>query len=268
MQGIKKFILLILLGYGTTGWAQPTLNELLSTANTSAEKKEEAYARIQSIILGSLTDHSADRKVLHRVFRKIHTTFLKQYEAYSDFNGLFTEGKYDCLTATSLFSHVLSQMKFDFDVIETNYHIFIMVQTSEGEVMLETTDRLGGFVTDPQVIAKRTKDYRNNFPTPRNGDQVVYNYSCKLYQTVPTENLPGLLMYNQAVKAYNRGEWLNCALALEKAHASYATARCGELGDILIRTIMVREVPEPIKIACLTHLKPLLMAKAGAVAAN
>lgn len=268
MKGAKTIVLLIFLSCTIAAWAQPTLNELLSTANATEVQKENAAARVQSFLETIHTERSASQRTLQRMFHRVHANFLKKYEAYSDFDELFTAGKFDCLTATALFSHLLTEMKYDFDVIETNYHIFILVKTAEGEVMLETTDRLAGFVTDPEKIAKRTGDYRNNLLPFPNGDQNLYKYSFSLFQEVPTEKLSGLLVYNQAIKAYNRGAWLECALSLEKAHALYATARCEELGDILLRTIMEREVPEQVKRDCLAHLKPVFLAKAGTLAAN
>ena len=268
MKSAKTIGLLILLSCAMAGWAQPALNELLSTAKATAEQKEEAHVRVQSFLSSIRGDSAPNQKTLRRMFHRVHNTFLKKYEAYSDFGALFSKGRFDCLTATALFSHLLTEMKYDFDVIETNYHIFILVKTTDGEVMLETTDRLAGFVTDPKMIARRTGDYRKNFITSRKGEQVIYNYSFSLYQKVPTEKLSGLLIYNQAVKEYNRGDWLRCARSLEEAFDKYSTARCEELGDILLRTLMEREIAEQIKRDCLTHLKTVLMAKAGTLASN
>lgn len=267
MKGPKTIVLLILLSC-TIAAAQPTLNELLSTANATADQKENAHTRVQSFLGSTHAGPSANQKTLQRLFHRVHANFLKKYEAYSDFDELFTTGKFDCLTATALFSHFLMKMNYDFDVIETNYHIFILVKTSEGEVMLETTDRLAGFVTDPEMIAKRTEDYRQNFLASRKGGKVLYNYSFRLYQKVPIDKLPGLLIYNQAVKEYNQGDWLGCARTLEDAYEHYPTVRCEELGDILIQTLIEREVTEQIKRDCQAHLNPLFMAKAGSMAAN
>ncbi len=268
MKGPKTIFLLIILFCTIAAWAQPTLNELLSTANATADQKENAYARVQSFLGSIHADHSANHKTLQRLFRGVHTNFLKKYEAYSNFDELFTEGKFDCLTATALFSHLLTEMNYDFDVIETNYHIFILVKTSQGEVMLETTDRLAGFVTDPEIIANRTEEYSKNVLASRKGEKILYKYSFSLYQKVPTDKLSGLLIYNQAVKEYNREDWLACARSLEDAYAHYPTTRCEELGDILIRTLMEREVAEQVKRECLVHLKPVFMAKTGTLAAN
>ncbi len=268
MRGVKVIIVLGLLFWGSPGWTQPTLNEWLSISTSSAEEKEKAYQRVQSLVTTIKEYPASDQRTLQRIFHKVHATFLKRYEAYTDFHALFADGAYDCLTATALFSYLLTELKYDFTVVETNYHIFILVETARGRVLLETTDRLGGFETDEERIANRTGEYRKNVPSAARPDQLSYQYTFSLYQPVSPEKLTGLLIYNQAVKAYNRGDWLACARALEKAYAAYATPRCRELCDILVRTVIEMNASVPIRQECMSRLKPLLMAGSTTVAFN
>jgi len=251
-----------------SGWSQPTLNELLSTSVSTPEEKEKAYRQVGALISSIKRDQGNDQRTLQRLFHKVHSSMLKRYQAYADFRTLFTEGTYDCLTATTLFSHLLTNLKYDFKVIETNYHIFILVETSRGQVMLETTDRLGGFVTDSHVIASRTSDYRKNNLAVEKNDRFSYQYTFSLYQEVSAEKLSGLLLYNQSVKAYNQGDWLSSARTLERAHAIYATPRCEELGDILVRTVMETNTPASIRHECMARLQRVLMARAGTMASK
>lgn len=268
MRGVKIIIVLASLFWGSPGWTQPTLNEWLSISTSSAEEKEKAYQRVQSLVASIKEYPAGDQRTLQRIFHKVHATFLKRYEAYTDFRALFADGAYDCLTATALFSYLLTELKYDFTVVETNYHIFILVETARGRVMLETTDRLGGFETDEERIANRTGEYRKNAPSATRPDQLGYQYTFSLYQPVSPEKLTGLLIYNQAVKAYNRGDWLACARALEKAYAAYATPRCRELCDILVRTVIEINASVPIRQECMSRLKPLLMTGSTTVAFN
>lgn len=244
------------------------LDEWLSAAGASASEKEIAHREVSKLLTSFGHAGLTDQRHLWKVFRKVQSTLLKQYEAYVDFGALFTSGKYDCLTATMMYSHLLTELGFEFEVVETNYHIFILVKATDGLVMLETTDRVGGFMTDQEVIAQRIEGYRKNATiTPMGQD--AYRYRCQLYQTVSLEKLSGLLYFNQAVKAYNRGDWLKCSESLEQAHAQYASDRCRELGDILIQTLLERkEVTAEVRTACLAHLKSVVIHRAGSVASN
>ncbi len=187
--------------------------------------------------------------------------------AYSDFDKVFSTGQYDCLTATALFSQVLDQLNFSYDIIETNYHIFVIVNTENGEVLLETTDRFGGFVTDKKEIIKRTGDYRKNEITA-NSNNFIYLYSFRLYQKITPEKLTGLLYFNQAVKAYNRHDWIVSSKLLEKSNALYPSSRCEELGAILIQTVLETSMEEKEKTDCLFHLKNFWIKKSETLASN
>jgi hypothetical protein len=208
---------------------------------------------------------------LAKVFRKFHGSFLKNYEAYADFSSLFTEGTYDCLTATTLLSHILGKLGYQAEVVETTYHIFIKVHTEEGMVFLETTDRLGGFMMDEELIAGRVETYRKQTPSGNadSGVNSLYRYRCSVYQTVTSTDLIGLLLYNQAVKAYNRQDWMVSAQYLEKSFSQYPSARCYELAAILLRTLNEHtKMDSHVRQACLEHLGPVIIRRSGAVASN
>lgn len=264
-RGFSIFVVLVLAVLSSQA---QRLDEWLSTGRISPAERDNAIKRVTELVASLRPEGPSDVRQLRKIFRKVQGAVLRQYEAYSDFPQLFSEGKYDCLTATALYAHLLSELGYDFKVIETNYHIFILTKTSEGDVLLETTDRVGGFVTDAEAIAQRIGSYRRNaLSGPIN--ESSYRYHCNLYRTVEPEKLSGLLLFNQAVKAYNRGDWLVCARSLEQAHARYATERSFELSEILVRTLMERkEISAEVRSVCLVHLKAIAVDQSIAVAAN
>ena len=131
-------ILFLLACLGAQG--QGDLSAFLSTTKSSFEEQSKDSDKLHSFLDG-IPSSQSDARQLHTLFRRMHKVFLKNYKAYSDFDELFTSGKYDCLTATALFSNVLDNFQYAYEIIETNYHIFLMVKTSKGEIMIETTDR-------------------------------------------------------------------------------------------------------------------------------
>lgn len=174
---------------------------------------------------------------LKRVFNQTQKTFLSRYDSYSEFSELFTSGKYDCLTATSLYSIVLNQLNFKYSIIETNYHIFLLVNTSKGEVLLETTDRLNGFVRSTNEIRERIGTYRQSATHRSHDNAKIYYYHFDLYHEVSQNQLPGLLYFNQAVKAYNAGTFEKCAEFLSKAQSVYDTPRITEFSSIFLESV-------------------------------
>ncbi len=234
---------------------QASLDQWLIETGTAAT----AQKQIEKLINRSRQDGIESKQNLQKMFRRVQRSVLKHYTPYSDFSAIFTEGKFDCLTATTLYAHLLESLSYRFDVIETNYHIFILVHTPEGQVLLETTDPIGGFISDPETIAARTGDYQRIEPQAKSTGH-AYQYQCNLFQRVSTEQLSGLLQFNRAVKAYNQGDWISCATSLTKAQERYDNPRIRELCDILVRTLVERkEIAVEVRNQCMSHLQPLLV---------
>lgn len=262
---LTAFLALVLASLTSSG---QHLEHWLTQSKSSPPEAQQATIQLEQFIESLREPGVASQKHLAKVFRKVQTAYLKKYEAYAAVNELFSKGNYDCLTATALYSEVLSKLGYTFQIIETNYHIFILVDTEDQRVLLETTDRVRGFVTNSKEIEKRTAGYRKNeLVSSSSSETYRYQYRCELYQAVSVENLSGLLVFNQAVKAYNGGDWINSARLLEEAHALYATGRCYELSDILVRTLVARkDVSFEVRRACMEHLMPMLVRTSGQVA--
>jgi len=264
---VKLVLVALFLGLGAVP-AQP-LESYWRTSPGREDGSEAALKRVEQFVVEHQGSHGP--RHLAKVFRKFHSSFLKRYEAYADFSSLFTDGTYDCLTATTLLSHILGKLGYQVEVAETTYHIFIQVHTAEGVVFLETTDRLGGFMTDEKAIASRVDGYRKDDPSLHGGGQAnsLYRYRCSVYQTVTPSDLIGLLFYNQAVKAYNQQNWIGSAKYLEASFSQYPSARCYELAAILLRTLNEHtKINGEARRTCLEHLVPVIVRRSGTVAAN
>lgn len=181
-----------------------------------------------------------DFEHLFRLFKATQAKILRSYSAYTSIDGL-ARGNYDCLTATALFATLLSQQQFDFDIIETNYHIFLMVRTSQGEVLLETTDRFHGFISNPLEIEQRIDGYRKNLVAQAGPRKRAHDYSFNLYTKVLPEQVAGLLYFNQAVNAFNKGSLALCAEKLLLAHQHYETPRTTELAALVLESLHHRD---------------------------
>jgi hypothetical protein len=153
---------------------------------------------------------------------------------------------------------MLESLQINYKIIETNYHIFLLVETREGQVLLETTDRLFGFKTNPLEIDKCLKDYEENLLTASGGKMHYYQFQSRLFREIKSTQLSGLLYFNQAVVAYNKREWEQCVYHLEKARFIYDNARISELTHLLVETISQADLNEKSKQELLIHLSPFV----------
>ena len=195
-----------------------------------------------------------DYDLLRSVFRKTERTFLKRYIPYSNFQELFGTGSFDCLTATALFSIILDRLGFQYNIMETNHHIFLVVETTKGQVLLETTDRFDGFVSREREIKGRIESYRAPERLTASGS---YRFHFELYDRVDPGQLPGLLQFNQAVKAYNRGNIQKCADYLVDASVCCNSPRIAELAALVIHSLGSSRLDRDSKRHVMEQLNPL-----------
>lgn len=240
------FILIPIFGIGQGHELLPALLNSQSLSNSQ---------RISNQMAGFVSDlqkkksRYTEKNFLKVVFRESHHKYFKSYQLYSQFADIFEKGYYDCLSATSFLSVLLEEFDFDYKIIETNYHIFLYVETKDGPVLLESTDKFNGIVTDAKQIDERISKYKTNelVINPSETDKNYYDFSFNLYQQVLPYQLPGLLYFNQAVVAYNHKNLVECADKLIKASRIYESPRTAEFAVILVKSVVASDLDEQMK---------------------
>ena len=215
------------------------LNQYLQTSQSADQDK--VFEKVELLIkkIGS-NPNKSDRHFLRSIFTITHRQVLKQYDQYSEFGDLFASGRYDCLTATALYSVILSHFGFEHQVIETNYHIFLLIQSNEGLVLMESTDPIGGFEYQKNRIEDRIAMYANDYQQPVSDTQFVSSYS--IFNEVSFNQLTGLLYYNQSVKAFNTQQWMEADRLLNLAKQFYYSPRIVEMENLLVSTLASLEL--------------------------
>lgn len=206
----------------------------------SIKNGQFAEEKLESLIskLGE-KEKKSDRQFLKNVFNVTHRQVLKQYDQYATFGELFESGRYDCLTATALYSVVLTELGYSHSVIETNYHIFLLIDSNEGKILMESTDPIGGFEYNQERIASRIEQYKKDAEVVLD-NQVATGYV--LFNEVSMNELTGLLYYNQCVKAFNNQEWMEAIRNLDLASKYYYSVRIQEMENLLMSVIASAEL--------------------------
>lgn len=214
----------------------------------------QPYSYTISSFAGGLKGRkTSEIKVAKSLFRKAHRNFLREYHAYATVSDIFERGNYDCLSGTFFLSSALSSLGIKHRIIETNYHVFLIAETSQGEVLMESTDRYQGFVRDAGKIEQRLEDYRANRSTTPGGQS--YLSHIKIYHEILPVQLSGLLYFNLAVDAYHRNDLVASCGYLESAWKIYDNPRIEEFAPILSRSIMRSELSSLQKDHLMLRLK-------------
>jgi hypothetical protein len=189
----------------------------------------------------------SEKEFLRLIFTKTHKTYLKKFVEFAPFNAIFETGSYQCLTATALYALILNHFNINHEVIETNYHIFLIAHTKEGNVLLESTDLFNGFIDDEFLMNQKIDQYKKNTLTASNTTAVYYKYSFELFNSVDLPELLGLLHYNQAVAAFNQNNIEGAVTHLPLANEFYASSRIDEFAQLLLLSLQQSKLDNETK---------------------
>lgn len=207
-------------------------------SNDGSEYQQKVELLVQKL---EAKAKKSDRQFLKNVFNITHRQLLKEYVQYAGFGDIFEAGKYDCLTATALYSVVLNQLGYKHRIIETNYHIFLLVDTEEGQVLMESTDPIDGFEYQPEKIESRIAQYKLDQEKIA-ASELNYSFTYTLFDEVSPSELTGLLYYNQCVKAFNAQQWNEAIQLLEASKVYYNSPRIAEMESLLIQVVASTEL--------------------------
>lgn len=219
----------------------------------STQRVTEFFDRLESHA-GSYDKHQ--QQFARQIFVKTHSRFLKTFKENATFSQLFSNGNYNCLTATALLGVALQHFNYSFKIFETNHHIFILVDTDRGPALLETTDPFDGFTTDPKLIDKKIAGYKSATASETDSQVIQYQFKTRLYKEVTLEELTGLLHFNLAANAYNAKNYEQAIFHLEQSGTLYQSSRIIEFSDVLLLTIRETNAKNsPVLIVRLQKLK-------------
>ena len=266
----KRFFWLMMVVFPVLGWSQPADRFQVLLQSAPSERPILATSKMNKFLVALKIKRGklkSDETFLRYAFRESHKTFFHSYKAYSQFPEIFDSGNYDCLSATSFFSVVLDAFGFEYKIIETNYHIFLIVEADQKQILLESTDMNNGFVANDRLIKEKIRGYREN-KILTSADKYYYQYEVDLYQQVMPQQLTGLLYFNQAVIAFNNNDLTACALKLKKAIRIYNSPRAKELITILVTQVAASDLDEEEKKNLIRPFASMIKAMGSVVAAR
>lgn len=235
---------------------ETNLKAFLSTGHYSAQSVK-SFESFLNKLDKKYSVVKRERVFIRHIFEKTHQRFLKNYTAYASLDETFDNGSYNCLTGTILFSLLLHHYHIEHQVIETNYHIFILAETAEGQVLLETTDPMNGFVTDGNDIESRISSYRQNLIQNQESTKSYYKFRFEIYNEVSLDELRGLAHYNNAVSAFNQRQLSEAVQNLVKANELYSSYRIEEFSQILLLSLQQSDLDRKTKENCMNTILSL-----------
>ncbi|WP_460538370.1 hypothetical protein [Echinicola sediminis] len=169
---------------------------------------------------------------LEEMFYKSHQLVLKEYKKHSTFNEMLATGAYDCVSGSALMGLLLERYEFDYQIIETDFHVFVLVNDGDRSYVLESTEPRNGFITDPQEVSDYIASFKPvSSPSAKvaktlagrvEGTQKVQN---SIYKAISLKELAGLQYYNDAIHHFNENDMEVVQSQLIKAAEIYPSGR-------------------------------------------
>ncbi|MHA7131913.1 hypothetical protein [Algoriphagus namhaensis] len=179
-----------------------------------------------------------DYNFLRSLFQKTHKHLLKNYEQHSTFNDMLVSGNFDCVSGSAALGLLLEKFDYDFDIIETDYHVFIMVHLEGKDIILESTLPIGGLIAKTSEVQRYLDSYKpKENATLGSISTRIGNIDAELtensiFRKVNLTQLAGLLYYNDAIRDFNSQRYQTAVQQLEKAYALYHSDRIAGLKDL------------------------------------
>ena len=203
--------------------AKILLKDELSTNLPALERINNVLSHLEK----RQAKYRSEEDFVEYMYYYTHRKLLKTYTEYPTLEETLIEGNYDCLTATAVYAILLNELNVSHAVIETNYHIYILVHpNSEKELLIETTDPMHGFVKDQEEIDASKNNYLKNNLKARN---TLVTFDFNLERKLEQKEIIGLLYYNQAIKHINEGNWQQASQFANMASIYYTEDRVSTL---------------------------------------
>lgn len=250
---LLTYFLIATLGFLAQGQETIGVTEGLTFENSSekalwTEGQENPYLLFRAVQAdGQLSDENwnaliqdldkrfdkkgTDYNLLRKVFEKSHQALFQTYEQHSTFNSMLSEGKYDCVSASAALGLLLDRYGFQYDIVETDYHVFISVDFDGKDIILESTLPVGGMITAPSEVAEYLESYKPvasaslQSVNKRLGAPKNELWDNAVFRKVNLMQLAGLQYYNDAISLFNQQQYQHASIQLQKALELYDSER-------------------------------------------
>lgn len=247
---MKRFLLLILaLSTSFTGIAMPNdvKNEPLISSNEFITYWDSTSPKFQKLNVKLQKDfgrYGKSEKFLKMLFFRSQQYLMDDYNQYASVEELIETGAFDCVSGSFLMAVFLDQYGFDYDIMETSFHVFLTVNVDGGKIVLESTDGFTGFINDKEEVRAYLKEFERESkknPLYLNPDQKIVKdlLQPSIYRAINLQQLKGLELFNRAIFYNNQMEYETAFKKIKEAEILYPSERINALSQLLQSQLIV-----------------------------
>lgn len=221
--------------------------ELLLAVSPEADKKQLTIVQtrinefVQAIKAKNIV---GDKKLIKYIHDRTHKEFLKTYKEISQFNRIFQDGQYNCVSSTSLFALIFDELSIPYIIKELPTHVYLVAYPLTSGIVVEATAPKNGYYMASNFQIQKGVDYLLNKELTTvqeiesKGAQLVYNNYFYNNNTVNLKQTAGLQYYNETLVCLRNEDNVAAFHAICKATALYPSKQLEFLKQYILDNLL------------------------------
>lgn len=219
--------------------------------STCSEQKTAAAKKQFDAFIGELKTSrilkQSEEKMIRELHKRVHERFLTRYRALIDFNEIFVNGEYNCVSSTALFALVLEELDIPYYVQEQPGHVLIMAYPNTSNITVEMTTVKNAFVIPPRKDINRAiaNLLELQLVTPKQvkamGDVGIYDMFFNVRSKLTIDQLIGIQFFNHAITSVNNDQTERSLSEICKAERFYDVYRTKILKSELLLDVVEKQ---------------------------
>ncbi len=218
---------------------QPDYNDALALLLASYPGvNQQMHSSVESQVrhtLDELKDKGlgkSNAKTIKTVYGTVHDQFLRKYELENNFGEIFSNGNYNCVSASALYGVILSELNIPFSVKETPNHIYLVAYPQTDKILIESTDPATGYF---QLSNEFVNNYLERLMKAKLISKAEYESGQKTElfnkhffskeDDIKLKQLAGLQYYNLGLYAISKEKHREAMQHFSKAYLLYPSDR-------------------------------------------
>ena len=204
-------------------------------STTTIEKINQVKVKVDKFITSIDQNKIArfsKKKRIKYVFKKVHDRFLRKYKELVNFNEIFNNGTYNCVSASALYSYIFDSLKIPYQIKETPTHIFLVAYPNDANIYIETTipGNKGFYSASDNDIEKAVLELiKGKLLTRSDVEKIGYKqaYMDFFYnkEYLKPLELVGIQYYNEGLTLFNNEKFEKAYYSFKKAEKFYETKK-------------------------------------------
>lgn len=211
-----------------------------NTFQVNQRHYQEKLEKIKAQKLGS----KKEDKQIKAIYKTAHDSFLKKYELINEFSQIFSNGQYNCVSASALYGMIFQDLNIPFTIKETPSHVYIIAFPESHRILVETTDPNGGFyVFDNKYKTNYVNKLKqnkiiSNEDFANNSTDLLFDKYYFSDENIGLEKLVGIQYFNNALVRLDENKPEEALVQLEKAYLFYPSEKADFLLHLSLGLIL------------------------------